>query len=420
MRTARPRCTRGPWPPGDERWCGSTRGASPAVLEQAVAAAESAGAPLIAADALVTRAQLARRGVVDEDPVELLARASERVGGGGEGVHIRIRAIRYRSAQLSEAGDPEGALAEAERGITLAAEAGVTWSGFGLDLLLMKSWILEATGRWDEVLADGLTAVYSPSRTARVLATVALGVLIEQGRSEASTLLARLRGAGDYFSELQLDLREGRLHLRDGRPQAALAVARQGLARLEGEESNTEALLLMGLGVDACAESAESARFAGRQDQAAAHAAAARELADRASASLAQVALRGPLGELWRLRIRAQVARTDGRDEGEAWLEVGSAAERAGRVPEQLYALHREVAARLSRGDRGDRTRAAGGSGPVTGSPAGRRAGAAGAELVVPSREAADPGRRYRRGRRRRRPGRAARSGRAPGTGFRR
>ena len=319
------------------------------MLAEATRIAHRTGADAIAADALITLNLLGRRGVLPTDEVPSLAQALAGTTGP-DGVSVRLRALRFQAAQLMEDGDLMGARAAADEGVELSSAAGLSWSSYGLDLRLMDAWILEATGEWDEALAKSLVAVYAPTEPGRVLATAAVGILVGRGDPEGESLLARLRGTGDGYSELQLDLREIDLRLLQRRPVDALAVVERCRRRLDSDGWVTERLLLTTRHAQALADLAETARRDGTDpEELIAHSVS---LVDEADARSVTPALAGAYGLSWLLRLRAESDRAAGTDTADQWAAVLAAARRAGRVPEQLYAGVRAARMFLQAGDR--------------------------------------------------------------------
>ena len=310
------------------------RGKNPEMTAQMLAEAgriaELTGADVIAADALVTLSLMARRGFLPAVGAPAMIDALP-MTSGPDGLDVRVRTLRFLSAQLMEDGDLDGAFAAAQEGVELTEKAGLAWSSYGLDLRLMRGWVLAATGDWDRVLADSLVAVYAPTEPGRVLATQAVGVLVNRGDPEAEPLLARLRGTGDHYAELQLDLAEVDLHLLQGRPALALELARTCAAQLTEDGWGTEKLLLAARQAAALADLAVDDGGAGLGEQATA-------LADDMDEVPLTPASSGPLGRAWRLRLRAEADRANRRDTAAQWLEVLAAARDSGRLHDQAYA----------------------------------------------------------------------------------
>ena len=319
------------------------------MLAEATRIAHATGADVIAADALITLNLLVRRGFLPDAEVPRLADALARTTGP-DGLEVRMRALRFQSAQLMEDGDLGGALDAANEGVALTSEAGLAWSAYGLDLRLMRGWVLIATGKWDEALAESLGAVYAPTQPGRVLATQAVAVLVGRGDPEAESLLARLRGTGDRYAEVQLDLCEIDLRLAQGRPQDALALADTCLGRLDVDGWGTERLLLAARQAAALADLAGQARADGADPSE--PVAAAAVLADEAEANTATPGLSGPYGRSWLLRVRAEADRAAAADTVQQWELVRKQSRTAGRVEEQAYAAIRGARLALEMGDR--------------------------------------------------------------------
>ena len=330
------------------------------VLAEAGAVADRTGARVIAADAMVTRAIMVRRGIVPGDAGALLSGAIDRADRSVEGgTRILIRALRFRSNQLVEDGDLVGALAVTDEGVSLADDAGLTWSGYGLDLRLMRGWILIALGRWDEALAAGLQAVYAPTPQGRVLAAQAFAVLAGRDDPDAEQLLGRLRGSRDFYVELQLDIAESAWRLERGEPELAVELATRGIRMLDPHGWMTESDLLSTRAVAGHADLAALARAEGAADRAADHAGHARAIADRAVREPAETKRTDEYAALLLAQLKAETERAAGRDSPADWAAIAVAAEAIGRIPERMYAHWRELRARLTLGDRGALTVAA-------------------------------------------------------------
>ena len=246
----------------------------------------------------------------------------------------------------------------ADAGVALGEKAGLAWSSYGLDLRLLRGWTLSALGRWDEVLQASLDAAYAPTSPGRVLATQALAVLVARGDPAADGLLDRLRGTGDWWAELQLDLCETRLLLQRGQSRAALEIAERALPSIR-HPGETESLLLAARATTALGQLATAARLAGETDVADGYAARAAHLAQTAAG---QAALRDdamPAVGLWIAWIRADVLAAEGRPSAKAWADVVKLAERSGRMEDIAAGSLRQAEAALDAGDRGEETVAA-------------------------------------------------------------
>lgn len=346
------------------------------LLAEAMALAESTGADVIAADAIITLNLLLRRGFpadaatdagavaatdragrgplwfIDELPSlqDVLARVAELPTGEAnhpDWLGVRLRALRFLATQLMEDGDLQGALAAADDGVAVSVRAGVSWGSYGLDLRLIRGWVLAATGSWDEVLAQSSGAAFAPTEPGRVLATQAVAVLVARGDPGAEALLTRLRGTGDTYAEVQLDLCEVDLRLAQRDFDRALAVVRACAGRVSTIGWGMERLLLAARHAAVHADIAAAATAAAPVGTRAAGtvagdaAAAAAAVADAHEALPVTPGMSGPHARSWRCRLRAEANRAAGVDTADEWDQVRVLAVAAGRVQEQVYAATR-------------------------------------------------------------------------------
>jgi DNA-binding CsgD family transcriptional regulator len=207
------------------------------------------------------------------------------------------------------------------------------------------------------VLRVSLDAAYAPTSPGRVLATQALAVLVARGDPAADDLLRQLRGTGDIWAELQIDMCEADLLLQRGEPAAALSIVERALAqRRTNYVGETEAILLAARAAMALAALAGSARAAGDADAAATHAEAAARYADVAQLNAAARPTPPPAIWLWVLWTRAEARRAAGSSTSDDWAVVAAEADRACRVEDGAAARLRQAEAALDAGDRGDPT----------------------------------------------------------------
>ncbi len=328
------------------------------LLNEAIAVADEVGAGGIAADAIVTRGLMAREGAVDVDAAELFTEAVRRAAEDPSGLPGELRALRFAAVHALDYGRVDDALQAAEAGMALGSRAGLSWSGYGLDLRLLRGWALAAQGEWDAVLEGSLDAVYAPTAPGRVLATQALEVLVARGDAAAAGLLEQLRGTGDRWSELQLDMCEIDLLSRRGEHAAAAELAEHTL-RLVSRFGETEAVLLAARGASALAELAVGARLGGDSAAAEGYAERARAVAVIAKEQGAVRAGPPPVIGLWIAWAQAEAARAAGRVGRDVWADVVGLAERSGRVPDVAAANLRLAESALDDGDRGEETVAA-------------------------------------------------------------
>ncbi len=328
-----------------------------ALLEQATAVAERVGADHLAADAIVSRALLAQRGIIDDDPAALFGRALAKVGTSPAGWPVRIRALRFETSRKMDDGDLIGALAAADEGVALAREAGLVWAAYGLDLQLIRGWVLMAQGRWDEMLADAYRAMYAPSSAAGLLASQAVWVLVGRGDPACEQVAARLRSRRpDWFLDLQLKLAEMRWRVRQGRPEVTMALADSVRADLGPNGGyGSEYLVMLVEETEALALSAERARTGGDASAAASLAVQAASKIDEARRSIGtRVDMRYDRALL--ARIAAEIARAAGTDTDTDWAQFEQAAELAGQFPDVTLARSRRFGVRLAAGLRDETT----------------------------------------------------------------
>ena len=337
------------------------------LLAEAMALAGAIGAEVIAADVTITLNLLLRRGFQPGDGAitgtlpslaDVLARVATVPADEAnrpDWLGVRLRALRFLATQLMEDGDLAGALAAADDGVALSARAGVSWGSYGLDLRLLRGWVLAATGAWDEVLAESSGAAFAPTEPGRVLATQAVAVLVARGDPGAEALLTRLRGTGDTYAEVQLDLCELDLRLAQRQFDRALAVAAACAEKVATPGWGMERLLLAARHAAIHADIAAAAIGGSRPGNgrvAADAAVAAAAIADGQEALPVTPGLSGPHARSWRCRVRAEADRAAGRDTPQQWQQVHAFAVAAGRIPEQVYAALRGGRLLLESGSR--------------------------------------------------------------------
>ncbi|MDQ1463664.1 MAG: hypothetical protein QOC73_605 [Actinomycetota bacterium] len=323
------------------------------LLTEAIDVADTVGADAIAADALVSRGLLIAWGLMPGDANELFAHAVERASTAPDGLATQLRALRFQTVYLLEYGHIAETIARVEQGVELAERNGLSWSSFGLDLQLIRAWALAANGEWDDVLRVSLDAAYAPTSPGRVLATQALAVLVARGDPAADGLLRQLRGTGDIWAELQIDLCESDLLLQRDEPAAALSIVERAIAyRPTTSSGETEAILLAARAAMALAVLATKARAAGDADTAAGYAAAAAKHADSAVREGGARRTRPPAVSMWVLWTEAEAAKAAGTSTSDDWVAVITEADLAGRVADAAAARLRFAELALDAGDR--------------------------------------------------------------------
>ena len=311
------------WPDPDE---------SAVALGKAIRTAELTGSVAIAADALVTRSLMIRRGLAAGDPAEQLDQALSLTEGRPEAGAVRVRALRFRAVQLFEDGQTAAALELTGDALRFAADAGLTWTPYGLDLQLARGWILDALGRWDEAIALALPSAFAEQPSARILATLAVALLGSRGDPEAETIAARLRGTDDPSVLMQLGLAEIRMWQARADPRRLLAAA----AVIDHGDDfggfSVEQLLMLGGQLGALADLADECRSTGADP--AAHTVEVGRLRQRVRQVVAQhdhrvaVGRLGPYGDLLAEIAEAEAARAEGHDRAETWANNRAACRR--------------------------------------------------------------------------------------------
>ena len=328
-------------------------------LRRAVEAAEATGAVAIAADALVTGALMIRRGLAEGDPAEQLETALRLTAGRPEAAGVRVRALRFRSVQLFEDGQTAAALDMTAQALAFAAEAGQTWTPYGLDLQLVRGWVLDALGRWDEAIGLALPAAFAEQPLARILATLAVALLGARGDAEAEVILRRLQLhiAEDLQLGIQLALAEVRMRQALDQPELLLKAAESIDDGQDHQGFGIEMLLMLSGQLSAHADLAERRRLAGEDpaDEVASGAAVMeriRAVTDK-DRQLDSTARLGPYGGLLVRIAEADAARLAGHDDPTSWAKIAEMATNAERAYESVWARWREANARLAAGDRG-------------------------------------------------------------------
>jgi DNA-binding CsgD family transcriptional regulator/tetratricopeptide (TPR) repeat protein len=314
-----------------------------------------------AADALVTLAvcderggdpELARRRWEEAMP---LARRSGNIGVELR-AHYNVGMSLLDAGRLTEAGDAFAA------GETRATEAGITWSGYGLELRVAHVIARFMRGDWDDAEIAAEIAGESVSATVASRLTAA-GLLTEvaRGRLEfAARRAAELHDTQPADEQVVMLIGYVGAEAALWQGDAADAVVRVGEA-LAGLEviypHHLAAITLAALGVAAHAGSASP-----DVDAARALAAVAEETAEK---GMPRARTLGPEGQAWLLRARAELTRLTGPSPA-AWTAVIAAfgfeceEDVSCTGYRQAYGRLRRAEARLAvAADRGEHTTAA-------------------------------------------------------------
>ncbi len=334
-----------------DRWAEARRSAA-----EALATAEAVPDPDLPtigarADALVTLAvcderagdpALARHRWAEAGP---LARRSGNLGVELR-AHYNVGMSLLDAGRLTEAGDTFAA------GEARAAEAGITWSGYGLDLRVAHVIARFMRGEWDDAEIAAEIAGESVSATVASRLTAA-GLLTEVARGRlafAARRAAELHDTQPADEQVVMLLGFVGAEAALWKGDAADAVERvdEALAGLDAlYPHHLAAITLAALGAAAHAELGVSHQHV---EAARALVAVAEETAEK---GMPRASTLGPEGRAWLLRARAELTRLTGPSPA-AWTavhaafayETGSDAHSTGY--RQAYALLRRAEARLS------------------------------------------------------------------------
>ncbi|OJY52520.1 LuxR family transcriptional regulator [Pseudonocardia sp. 73-21] len=301
-----------------DRWDDAREAAEAALLVTKALPDEDLAAVGATADALVTvarideweqRPELARQRWAEAQP---LARRSGNLG-------VELRAHFNIGMSLLDDGKLAAASAEFATGEARAAETGITWSGYGLDIRVAHVVALFLHGDWDEAEA------------AAELAGEAVSVSVASRLTAAGLLTAVARGRLEYAARRAAELYDSQpadeqvvLLLGVAGAEAALwrgDAAEAGLwvqEALDGLDAiyahQLGGIMLAALGIAAHAQQAAE----GSVDAARALLAVAEETAAK---GMPRAGTLGPEGRSWLVRARAELTRLTGPDPG-AWTEV--------------------------------------------------------------------------------------------------
>src|SRR5215469_15860484 len=331
-----------------------------AAAEEAVRLARKSGDSEAEALALLAVAELHRD--YSALPLELLGQVRT-LAVKARAYDAVLQAAVYESHLLEGAGEHERAARAARQGVASAQEYGLA-RRTGTLLAANLAEPLMLLGRWDEaaeVIEHALDLSPAPW-TRAVLLQLAAAMALARGDlpgavgSAAASRSARARDRYWDQNHLPLARLEIEMHLAQGRPGDALAVAGQALDRFALLDSPRYAWPLLVVGARACAEAvteAAQARDEGLADR-------ARRLLERLRGLAETMVATGRLQEAHRLTFAAEAARagdaaaTPGTDPRPAWEAAAQAWERLGQPYELAGALLHAAEAAMDRGDRAD------------------------------------------------------------------
>lgn len=322
----------------------------------AVADAQAAGALGAEADALCTLAALAeKKGDVAQARDRLRdALAKARRAGA---LSVELRARYFLGLTHDDDAEYEQALAVYREGAERAAEVGLLWSGYGLELRAHSLYLSYLTGEWpeDDPMRWDRGA---PTLAANRMASAYVHLLIARGRfDEAQRLLDDLSpqwrtdlGIARAVGAAGAELAEWR-----GDHEGAMRIAVRAMHWLDEFEPWLLAGLRLGaLGIGAAARAAGAAR---RRADPAAEAAAIREgewllahVRECAQRGLTRGATLGPEGLAWLARADAEASGLRGPADPARWERAARAFDH-GSVYEQALCRLRHAEALLVSAD---------------------------------------------------------------------
>jgi DNA-binding NarL/FixJ family response regulator len=293
--------------------------------DEAVAAARALRLPDAEADALATLAVLAEKEGNPEEAAERLAEARKWAAAAGD-LAVELRASYNLAANRFYQGDLTAAARLLDRAADRAAETGMSWSGYGLELRVLQVITRYMIGDWDGSLAAADAMDDVPAWVAARLAAAAL--YARTGRGEAGTERERkaIRDCGNdpqivaLVGGCEADLRQWQ-----GHPDGSAAIVTEAIEKA-GEvwgEFSLGGIWLAALGVAGEADRAATARLVGDEATAADAEAAGRKLAEFARTVAERGKPRagrmGPEGTAWLARLEAEWSRLAGDNDPALW-----------------------------------------------------------------------------------------------------
>jgi DNA-binding CsgD family transcriptional regulator/tetratricopeptide (TPR) repeat protein len=169
--------------PGDALWSAQT----------AVADARTVGSRGAEADALITLGGLAEADGEIDRARELLSDA-QRIAQESGALNVELRARYFQALSYDDQGDIPNATRLYEEGIAYAAEVGLTWSSFGIELRSRYLFLAYVSGDWpsDDISGRPLRGV-SDAVAARLTASWVYIVVARGQQDDAERLVADLR-----------------------------------------------------------------------------------------------------------------------------------------------------------------------------------------------------------------------------------
>lgn len=257
-----------------------------------------------------------------------LAEARDRAAAAGD-LPVELRATYNLAGSHYYAGDVPTALRVLDAGVERAAETGLTFSAYGLEMRVLQVIARYVAGDWEGSLeAAELAGDRTPDSVTARLAAAALYVEVGRGLPGAVERVRQLRGSWSQDTSLALvaggceaDLLRWRGDLDGAASAADNAIA---YVSRRWEKWYLGGIWLAALGLAALGDRAEDERLRG--DTAQASVARGRELIEHARMTAQRGRPRhgrmGPEGRGWLARAEAEWSRLEGPPDPERWREA--------------------------------------------------------------------------------------------------
>jgi DNA-binding CsgD family transcriptional regulator len=331
------------------------------LAEAAIADARQSGSASAEADALITLAYVDTSAGRVEEACERLEQARLRAVEA-EAPDVELRAIYNLAVTRQEQGKLDVGAEVIDSGAGRAAELGLTWSPYGLELRWLQVLAHYARGAWDDAAEAAAPPGDQVSDVISALIAVAGGLVqVARGRfTEAERMLARVRPQWERDSQIaQLaGVAGAELACWQGRPDAAADLIDEAIDVVRKTSLSGWPLggIRMGtLGLTAEADIAQRARHSQDAGAEAAAVAKGNRYADyveqTAEHGRPRAGTLGPEGLAWLARMRAERSRLLGENDPEPWRDVIEAFGYGEPYPQAL-AQWRLAEAMIGRGDR--------------------------------------------------------------------
>jgi DNA-binding NarL/FixJ family response regulator len=299
--------------------------------ERGLAAARSAGAPWVEADALVTLGFISIREGRNDEAIKLLTQAHQQAREAKEALGVELRAACYLAQAHLELGDLTLGAAVAHEGTQRANQTGLSMAPYGLDVQHLHFQCHFADGKWNHAqeIADGFP-VRVTSVPEAYLSSMALFIDVARANPAVEERRAwiepfwSMHGFDEYIARGLLAehaLWQGDTAQALAEAQAAIDVSFEPLWGYYPSAIRPAAVAL-----SAHADRAAQARAAGDDAAVSTELAAAAELLEAAREGAVfpkrPKFILGPEGRGWLARAEAEYRRASGDNDPQAWQAV--------------------------------------------------------------------------------------------------